>query len=323
MTVALTRLPAPTVERLMQAFFAGRSPHTLRAYSVDLEDFRAFLGRAFGAVGLTQDAAFRAFLGQGAGTANELVLHYRADLQARGKSASTINQHLAAVRSLVKLARLIGLVSWSIEVGSVRAEPYRDTRGPGAAGVTKLLQTAEVRTDTKGVRDLAIVRVLYDLGLRCQETINIDLADLDEAGAVVWVLGKGRTSKELLSLPPATMASLRAWLAHRGTMAGPLFLALGRRAPGRHGRLTTRAIYHIVRKLGVRAGLRVWPHGLRHTAITEAVKAAPAAGIGLDEVRQFSRHRNVNTLLIYRDHERNVQGRLAGLVAATATGGER
>jgi integrase/recombinase XerC len=321
--IALVRRQAPTIDRLMGAFFTGRSPHTLRAYQSDLEVFHAFLRRAFGAPGLSQQDAFRAFLGQGAGAANELVLRYRGDLQARGKAASTINRHLAAVRSLVRLARLIGVVTWTLEVEGVRTAPCRDTRGPGAVGVAQLLQAAATRTDAKGLRDVAIVRVLYDLGLRCEETANLDVADLDETGSALWVRGKGRPSKELLSLPAVTLEALRAWLSHRGAVAGPLFQTLGPRGKARNGRLTTRAIYRIVRTLGARAGLKVWPHGLRHTAITEAVKAAPAAGIGLDEVRQFSRHANINTLLIYRDRERNVQGQLAGLVAATAKGGAR
>ncbi len=68
--------------------------------------------------------------------------------------------------------------------------------------------------------------------------------------------------------------------------------------------------------------MKVWPHALWHTAITTAVEAAPAAGISLDEIRQFSRHKNINTLLVYRDRVRNVQGQLASLVADTVTGGD-
>lgn len=60
------------------------------------------------------------------------------------------------------------------------------------------------------------------------------------------------------------------------------------------------------------------PHGLRHTAITEACKAAQANGIGLEEVLDFSRdsRKSIAILMVYRDRERNVQGQLASLVAA-------
>jgi integrase/recombinase XerC len=74
-------------------------------------------------------------------------------------------------------------------------------------------------------------------------------------------------------------------------------------------------VYRLVRDLGGEAGIHARPHGLRHTAITEACKAAQASGIALEEVLDFSRHRDVKVLMIYRDRERNVQGRLAALVA--------
>ena len=67
-------------------------------------------------------------------------------------------------------------------------------------------------------------------------------------------------------------------------------------------------------------GLKVRPHGLRHTAITEACKLAQAKGMGLEEGLDFSRHRDVKVLMVYRDRERNVQGQLATLVAAGVEG---
>ena len=138
----------------------------------------------------------------------------------------------------------------------------------------------------------------------------------------LWVSGKGRAEKEVLSLPETTQESITAWLRVRGTAPGPLFLTLGprrnRRRSGR--RFTARGIYRIVSELGEQAGVKVWPHGLRHTAITSAVQAAQEHGVTLDEVRQFSRHKNINTLLVYRDRVRDVQGQLAALVAGTVEG---
>ena len=119
--------------------------------------------------------------------------------------------------------------------------------------------------------------------------------------------GKGRAEKEVLSLPETTQEVIRVWLPVRGTEPGPLFLTLGpRRNRQRSGhRFTSRGIYRIVSELGEWAGTKVWPHGLRHSAITAAVEAAQEAGVSLDEVRQFSRHKNINTLLVYRDRVRD------------------
>ena len=92
------------------------------------------------------------------------------------------------------------------------------------------------------------------------------------------------------------------------------------RLAGKGYRLTGTSLYRIVRRLGEQVGLKVRPHGLRHTAITEACKLAQAKGMGLEEVLDFSRHRDVKVLMVYRDRERNVQGQLATLVAAGVEG---
>jgi integrase len=76
-----------------------------------------------------------------------------------------------------------------------------------------------------------------------------------------------------------------------------------------------------VRELGPRVGLHVWCHGLRHTAITTAIEHGQKAGVGLDQIRHFSRHRTLATMLIYRDeHDREATQRtLCDIVAATLT----
>jgi integrase/recombinase XerC len=114
--------------------------------------------------------------------------------------SATINRRLAALRSMVKLARTLGRISWKIEIGGVRSEAYRDTRGPGRAAVRELFRKLEIRKDAKGFRDRAIFRLLYDLGLRRGEVITLDLADVDLQNSTVAVLGKGKTDRTTLTL---------------------------------------------------------------------------------------------------------------------------
>jgi integrase/recombinase XerC len=295
--------------RLLSLFLAGRSAATLTAYRRDLEDFRQFV-----AVPTAAEAAEKLLLA-GQGNANLLTLAYRNHLLERHLSPATINRRLSALRALVKLARMVGMVPWTLEVPQTPSTPYRDTRGPGRDAFRLLLAALGEADTTTTRRDRALLRLLYDLGLRRGEVVSLDVEDLDLNAKTLRVLGKRRTEKEILSLASSTADALSAWLEARpGAPTGPLFINFDRARKG-DGRLTSTYVYLIVQRLGNQIGIKVSPHGLRHTAITEACKAAQAAGIGLEEVLQFSRHKNVNVLMIYRDRERDVQGQLAALVA--------
>jgi integrase/recombinase XerC len=249
------------------------------------------------------------------GEANGAALAYRAHLVERGLQAATVNRRLAALRSLVRLANTLGLVPWTLAVEGVRANPYRDTRGPGQAAYAALLAAARAQARAKGARDAAILRLLHDLALRRGELVGLDLADVDLAGERFLVLGKGRSAREPLTLPAPTRAALEAWIATRGAAAGPLFTNFDRAAKG-SGRLTGAAIYALLRALGAAAGVpAVRPHGLRHLAITSALDGTQG---DLRRVQRFSRHRDIRVLTLYDDARRDMAGEIAALVAATA-----
>jgi integrase/recombinase XerC len=301
--------PSSAAARLLAAFLSGRKPETIKAYRQDLEDFQAFVGVA------TLDQAAAQLLGRGQGEANHLALTYKAHLLERKLTAATINRRLAALRSMVKLGRTLGFVPWTLEVEGMKAEAYRDTRGPGRAGFRALLGLLAGRGDAKAVRDRALLRCLFDLGLRRAECVGLDLADVDQAAGTIAVLGKGRTAKILLTLPAETKAALEAWLAVRGPDPGPLFRSKHRG----HGqdRLTGAGLYYLVRELGKKAGLKTRPHGLRHAAITEALELT---GGNIRAVQRFSRHRDVRILERYDDNRNDLAGDVAKLVAGSVPG---
>jgi integrase/recombinase XerC len=220
---------------------------------------------------------------------------------------------LAALRSLVKLARTLGLVPWTLEVEGVKAEGYRDTKGPGAEGVRRLARQLQGRHDAKGLRDLAIVRLLFDLGLRRAEVVSLDVEHLDLEAGTVAVLGKGRSQREKLTVPAATRQALAAWVQARGPDPGPLFTALDRASKGK--RLSGTGLYLVIRELGEKAGLRCRPHGVRHSAITAALDLT---GGDVRKVQRFSRHRNLQTLLRYDDNRQDLGGDVARRLAEGA-----
>jgi len=288
------------------AFLAGRRATTLRTYAIALRDFQRFVGAP------TMADAARRVLGGSHGDANRLAHAWVCTLRERGLSAASINLRITALRSLVKLARVQGLVPWTLEVQGVRSEPYRDTRGPGRRGVRALLEQVEGATTPLETRDRALVRLLVDLALRRGEVVALDVEDVDLVAATVAVLGKGKTGKTKITLPEPTKEALAAWLDVRGDAPGPLFLGLSR---GRaRGRLTGTSLARIVRRLGAMAGVEgLRPHGLRHAAITAALDLTHG---DVRAVQRFSRHADPRTLLLYDDARRDGAGEVAKLVAA-------
>lgn len=291
--------------RLAQAWLVGRSAATARAYTGDLADFTTWLQLS------SPTEAVGRLLGNGHGAANLLALEYRAYMLERGLSPATVNRRLAALRSLVTLGRTLGMVGWELDVQGVKSEPYRDTKGPGKKGVKKLLSKAGQRTDTKGIRDQAILRCLTDLALRRAEVVSLDIEDLDLEGSTLKVLGKGRREKERLTLPARTREALAAWLTVRGQTAGPLFVNMDRAKKG-NGRLTGSAVYYLVRKLGDSVGIRVRPHGVRHASISEGLART---GGDVRCVQRFSRHKDVATVIRYDDARDDAAGKVAGMVS--------
>lgn len=302
--------------RLLRAFLSSRSAETLRAYSADLADLARFVGVSSAARAI--DAVLRA----GAAGANALALAWRSDLIDRRKLApATVNRRLASLRSLLKLARILGLADFAVEVDGARSESYRDTTGPGLDGWRALLATAEAEAaagSSPAARDLAIVRLLHDLALRRGELVRLDLDHYDPQLGTVAIVGKGKREPIRLKLNDPSKAALDAWIRSRGPRPGPLFPRLD---PGSGRAVVTRisgqAVAGVVARLARRAGITrpVRPHGLRHQAITRALDLC---GGDVRRVRKFSRHAKVETLLRYDDARRDEAAAFAAMLGDDA-----
>jgi integrase/recombinase XerC len=288
---------------LVGAFLAGRNARTLLAYRKDLEDFQAFTGAP------SIQAAVALLLSQGSGPANGLALAYRVHLLERRLSPATINRRLASLRSMVKLGRVLGVVSWSLQVESIKAAAYRDTRGCGADGFKKMLNHLEEAQDKKAIRDRSILRLLFGMALRRGEVVSLDLCHLDLEAGRLSIMGKGRTERETLTIPAKVLDSLKAWVSVRGEEEGPLFTSLDRAHFGH--RLDGSAVYKMVSELGKAVGLVVRPHGLRHAGITQALDLTNG---NTRAVQRFSRHKKLETLSLYDDSRTDMAGQVAALV---------
>jgi len=325
---ARSNLPAPltvaagrhhTAETILRAWTEGKTENTLRSYEHDLEDFAQYFSRALAIAPPMQPTdALDKFFRQSSPSAHEIVLGFRHYLSAANLSAQTINRHMACLRSLSRLARMLGLITWMLEVPNVKGEKRRQTMGPTVDEVRQLLEATSADTEAE-TRDFAIITMFFCMGLRVSELCGVNVHETDLDRAQTWIKGKGRRERELVPMPAAVVDAVRRYLKYRGTIRGPLFITRGNRGKHLDGRLETRSVLRIVRTVGERIGLHVWCHGLRHSSITTALDLASKHGMGLEKVKAHSRHRAIGTLLTYHDeHDRTgTQRRLSDLVAST------
>jgi integrase/recombinase XerC len=259
-------------------------------------------------------SAISALLGMGQGEANELVRSYRSGLIDQGMAPATINRRLSALRSLVALGKEFGYVTFDLATKNVRAEAYRDTRGPEPDIMVLLLEYAKAQPHrAKAARDVAIFLLLgYVRALRRGEVVALDLEHFDPRGNRLSVLRKGKRERKLLSLDPLVTARLRAWVALRGKEPGPLFLQVGKGGGVLAGRrLSGDGIHKILQTMGAKLGGVIRPHGLRHAAITAALDESNS---NVRATREFSGHASVEVLMRYDDNRKDVGGEVASKV---------
>ncbi len=312
-TTSLTPIACAHGRASVLALWAeGLSPSTRHTYRKALTRLATYLGVAFDALPAT-------ILGPSRAPAYAAMRRYRATLLARGAAPSTVNIALAAVRSLVAVARELELVDWSLEVPAVRVTSYRDTRGPDLAAMRALLAAAAVHpTPWRAARRVVITRLLYDMALRCGELTALRDTDVerDPVGypVALHVVGKGRHEATRLELPRPTRDALAHWLTRRPPSRGAHLLAAqsdGRALIG----LGPRAVAKELARIGEDAGLTaaVHPHALRHAAVTQALDA----GHSVTHVRAFSRHHRLETVLIYDDNRTRGAAQVAAGLAAS------
>jgi integrase/recombinase XerC len=206
------------------------------------------------------------------------------------------------------------LTAWAPEIRGLKVEAYRDTTGPGLPGARAMLGKAREQTPIKAARDVALVRLMFDLGLRRGEVTGLDLEDFEAKERRLWIRGKGRAQKEARTLPEPTLAALSAWIDMRAhtvpSAQTAMFVGLARRIRGQ--RLTGRGLYHIIAELGAAVGLKTRPHGLRHASITAALDANNG---DVRAVQLHARHADPQTTMRYDDNRQDLAGRVAASLA--------
>ena len=166
--------------------------------------------------------------------------------------------------------------------------------------VKKVMETAKEES-LQGLRDYAILALLFTGGLRTIEVSRANIADIRTAGdnTVLYIQGKGREEKtEYVKIMPEVEDAIRAYLAARkpASTEEPLFTSTSNNSRGK--RISTRSVSDIVKQALIKAGFnsdKLTAHSTRHTAVTLAL----LGGQSLQEVQQFARHANITTTQIY------------------------
>jgi integrase/recombinase XerC len=210
-----------------------------------------------------------------------LVLEWRQHLLNEGKASATINLRISALKSLVEYAGKQDACSFSLsEIKSLKSQRYKDSPGMSADDYRSILDLVDRSTDL-GIRDYAILRLLWDLALRREEVVSLDICDYSPGR--LMVNGQGRTivlgaGCEAIDLNPQSEDALDHWVAIReglyfqpkdgGNRDDALFLSCnGRRLAGTN-------IFRILQGYADISGVKVSPDRVRHSAITSFFDAS-------------------------------------------------
>ncbi len=234
------------------------------------------------------------------------VAALRTRMVDEGLAPSTINQTLSAIRSVASAAFNLGLLGGDDlerirSVKPVRGERLPSGRALATREIAAIIGTCADAGGVAGTRDAAIIGTMYTAGLRRQEVVDIDLADLDLPRGELLVHGKGNRER-LLFVTGGAADAVEDWLKLRGDGDGPLFCPVGQTGEITIRRLGAAAIYKMLQKRGKQAGVDEFsPHDLRRTFVSDLLDA----GADVLTVQKLAGHANVQTTGRYdrRDDE--------------------
>jgi integrase/recombinase XerC len=253
----------------------GVSPHTLRAYTKDLNEFSAFLDEE------PEDIDYLDIRG------------YIASLHHRDLKKSSISRKLATIRSYFRYLHREGYVKKNpAKLVSSPRVPKNLPRFLDIDETFSLMDTPKGET-FKPTRDKAMLELLYSSGLRVSELTSLDVVDLDIKEALVRVKGKGRKER-IVPIGSKAMEAIQNYLPER--------ISLKKKSPAlflnnRGGRLTQRSVSRILVDYSRMINLKgdVSPHTLRHTFATHLLHE----GADLRSIQELLGHSSLSTTQKY------------------------
>ena len=270
----------------------GYSDHTVKNYQVDLEHFLNFLADKEKSAGKKETAPALESI-------DFLVIReYLGRLYGRYKR-TTIARKLSAIRSFFYYLERKGLIrsNPAADISSPKRGKYIPTHLP-VDEMFRLLEGPD-RAKPLGLRDLAILEMLYSCGIRVSELSGLNLSSIDFDQRLVKVVGKGNKER-IVPFGKKALRAIEEYIeatrplrkkAQKDPQDAPLFINF------RGGRLTTRSIGRIVKKYATQCGLmtEITPHSLRHTFATHLLDG----GADLRSVQELLGHASLSTTQKY------------------------
>ena len=230
-------------------------------------------------------------------------LHLSRYTDEKGSPLSIVTQsyYMIALRSFLKwLTRNDKEILPAERIELPKAESHRLTFLT-REHVERLLSMPSISTPS-GLRDKAILELLFSTGLRVSELVSVNRDQINFETKEFGIIGKGRKPR-VVFLSERAALWVKRYLMVREDHWQPLFIRYsGREAgisskEGQEMRFTVRGVQRVVEKYRRKAGLaqKITPHGLRHSFATDLLQA----GAGLREVQEMLGHKNVSTTQIY------------------------
>ncbi len=266
----------------------GASEHTCRAYLNDLSHLEGFISTS-GLYPISEGGEVDV-----SRVDRDIIRIYLRGL-FRSNKRSSIARRLASIRSFFQYLVREGVVSKNPAKGV--ATPKAERYLPSTLTIDEIFRMLDApdKSNPSGLRDRAILELLYSSGIRVGELTQLNCDDVDLELGIIKVLGKGRKER-IVPIGSKAIEAIRDYLRRRGFSSGigpngSLFINT------RSGRLTDRSVRRIVEKYGKKCGLvrSITPHALRHTFATHLLDA----GADLRDIQELLGHVSLSTTQKY------------------------
>jgi site-specific recombinase XerD len=229
-------------------------------------------------------------------------------------SPATTNRLLSALRGVLKEAWRLGYMSAddyqrAVDVRNIKGETLPAGRELSQGELLALVEVCKVEVSPSGVRDAAVLGLLYTCGIRRAELVSLNVEDFDpDSGKLSIRAGKGRKQRTVYAQGGALQA-LQDWLDSSSIDSGPLFVPINRGGNLSQRRMNAQSIYDMLKKRGEQAGVKAFsPHDLRRTFVGDMLDR----GVDIATVANIAGHASVNTTRRYDRRPEETKRKAAG-----------